>query len=161
MQLIVVAMLVGSSSALVIFAAIQGQRPARPADAVPLVSYIGVAFAGFMLLLSFLMPLVTVAAARTRIARGSFGDPQMVIPPDDRGKLLEVYQTALILGAALLEGSTFFLAIAYFLEGLVLDLVAAGVLLGALAARFPTRARVVGWLERQLDLIARVRRTPA
>jgi hypothetical protein len=66
-----------------------------------------------------------------------------------------VYPTALIVGAALLEGPTFLLSIAYFLEGLVLDLVAAGVLLGALAARYPTRARVVGWLERQLALIAR------
>ena len=157
MQIVVVAMLVGCASALVILASIPNARPARPANAAPLVTYIGLGFAVLTAALSFVMPVAIVAGARTRIANGTFGDPRVVVPSDDTGKLLGVYQTALIIWSALLEGPTFFLAIAYYLEGQIPSLVAGGVLTGLLAARFPTPARVTAWLDRQLGLIDQAR----
>ena len=157
MQIIVIAMLIGCAFALVILASIRSQRPALPADKAPVFTYVGLAFALITGVLSFVMPAVITAGARTRIARGTFGDPRIAVPPDDTGKLLGVYNTALIVGAALLEGPTFFLAIAYFLEGQILSLVVAGVLLGALATRFPTLPRVTTWLDSQLGLIERER----
>ena len=105
------------------------------------------------------MPNFSVNGTRKRIAQGTWqppvrpGYPPAPVPPDDAGKLLAVYQTALIIGAALLEGATFFLAIAYFLEGQILSLIVAGVLMGLLVARFPTRSRVAGWIDRELERI--------
>jgi hypothetical protein len=157
MQIIVIAMLIGCAFALVILASIRSQRPALPADAAPVFTYVGLAFALITGVLSFVMPAVITAGARIRIARGTFGDPRIAVPPDDTGKLLGVYNTALIVGAALLEGPTFFLAIAYYLEGQILSLVVAGVLLGALATRFPTLLRVTTWLDSQMGLIERER----
>jgi hypothetical protein len=159
MQIIVVAMLVGSAFFLVICVSLHDPRPARPPDAAPLVTYMGLGFAVVTAVLSFVMPVAVVAGARNRIVNGTFGDPRIVVPPDDTGKLLGVYQTALIIGAALLEGPTFFLAIAYLLEGQIISLIAAGVLMGALAARFPTPARVTAWLDRQLSLIDQARQS--
>jgi hypothetical protein len=162
MQTIVLAMLIGSATALLIFVLIQDRRPARPADAAPVLTYVGLAFTVLTVALSFVMPALCIAQARKRIAQGTWqpatrSGQAISVPPTDAGKLLAIYGTALIIGAALLEGPTFFLAIAYYLEGQLASLVAAGVLIGALAARMPTQARVGAWLERQLSLIEQER----
>jgi hypothetical protein len=164
MQIIVLAMLIGSATAVIILAFLQLQRPAQPADAVPLVTYIALAFTVLTIVLSFVIPAMVIAGARRRIAKGAWqpttspGDA-VPLPANNTVKLLAIYHTALIMGAAWLESQTFFLAIAYFREGQILSLVAAGVLIGALAARFPTQARVAAWLERQLGLIDQERQS--
>ena len=73
--------------------------------------------------------------------------------------LAQLYQTQLIVGAALLEGAAFFAGIAFMLER---DPIAAGmalVLLAVLAARFPTRDRIEAWLEQQLGLLQEERQS--
>ncbi len=57
------------------------------------------------------------------------------------------YQTTLIIGAALFEGAAFFNLIAYMIEGQVLSLVVAAILLLFMILLFPTVSRVHDWLE--------------
>jgi len=74
-------------------------------------------------------------------------------PASTTGKLVQLFQSQLIIGAALLEGAAFFAGIAYMLERSPLALATAIVLLIALAARFPTSGRVHAWFDRQRELI--------
>ena len=78
-------------------------------------------------------------------------EPAQVYPAGDTGRLLPLYTTQLILGAAINEGMAFFAAIAYMLERHPIALGTAIVLLGGLIARFPTADRVNAWLDQQLE----------
>jgi hypothetical protein len=71
---------------------------------------------------------------------------------EDPGRLWTLYQTRLILVAALLEGAGFMQAIFYLMEGQTFSLAVALVLLAWLALLFPTRAGVEEWVERQQEL---------
>jgi hypothetical protein len=120
--------------------------PAPADSALPLITYVALAMCLADLALSFVVPKLVVANARKQIAREK--------APKDKGgdtaALAQIYQTQLIIGAAMLEGGAFFAAIAFMLER---KPIAAGmtlVLLIVLAARFPTRDRIVAWLEQQL-----------
>jgi hypothetical protein len=156
LQIVLGAMLIGSIAALAIFTLLQMQRAAAP-PAMPVFTYVSLAFTVVLTGLSFLVPHFIIAGSRKRIAQGIFGDPPVVVPPDDSGKLLMVYNTALIAGAAMLDGATYFLLIAYLLEGNLTTLIAASVLRGLLAARIPTRSRVARWVDWQLELLANER----
>jgi hypothetical protein len=80
-------------------------------------------------------------------------EPAQVYPAGDTGRLLPVYTTQLIMGAAINEGMAFFAAIAFMLERHPIALGTAIVLLGGLVARFPTVDRVNAWIDRQLGLL--------
>jgi hypothetical protein len=62
---------------------------------------------------------------------------------------LAIYQTRMIVHAALLESAAFFLLIAYLVEGMILDPLVAAIYLLALAALFPTRQKIERWMEEQ------------
>jgi hypothetical protein len=167
MQIIVGALFAGTVFAFIILAYVRSQNPPPPPD-VPLVTYIGVAFAIPPLILSFVLPKLIIAGVRKKIALGTwrapssrYNMPAAAVPTDDAGKLLTSFPAGLIIGAALLEGPAFFVLIAYFLEGQILSLIVAGVLMGLLVARFPTRSSVSNWLEKQLDLVAQERKPAA
>jgi hypothetical protein len=158
-QIIVCALLAGTAFAFFILSYLRAQNAAPPPD-VPLVTYMGLGFAFVLAILSFVLPKLIIAGARKSIAHGTWRPPRseyfappVAVPPDDAGKLLMSFQTGLVVGAAMLEGPTFFVLIAYFLEGQILSLIAAGVLMGLLVARFPTRSSVSNWLDKQLELI--------
>jgi hypothetical protein len=57
----------------------------------------------------------------------------------------------------MLEGATFALLIAYLVEGQTVSLIVAVLLIGAMAWRFPTRARLTAWIEEQERLLANER----
>ncbi len=92
---------------------------------MPMVSYMGVAFAAIGIVMSSVVP--------SFIASRSPGTVQ-------------VYQTTLIIGAALLEGPAFLNLIAYMLEHQIYSFATAAVLLVFLLLKFPTIARVEDWL---------------
>ena len=73
--------------------------------------------------------------------------------------LVPVFQTQLIIGAAMLEGGAFFAAIAYMLERSPIAAGMALVLLVVLASRFPTRDRIQAWLDHQLGLLQEERQS--
>jgi hypothetical protein len=94
----------------------------------------------------------------TAITKDVPSEPKQLYPAGYTGKLAPLYQTQLIIGAAILESGAFFAAIAYMVERNPLALATAIVLLGALAARFPTADRINAWLDRQLGLLQEERR---
>lgn len=123
---------------------------------------LAVGFAAADLVLCLLVPQLLAAAQRRKIAAGTWGSTsapsQGPAPDTDTGKLAIVYQTKLIIGAAMLEGGCFLALLAYMLERQLPSLVVAGVLLLALLAHLPTYGRVEAWIEEQLRRVEEDRR---
>jgi hypothetical protein len=133
--------------------------PGPGGGSLPLITALAVVLGIGGLVMSFVVPGVFVTNARRQIAKGTPpatttrqpSQPAQVYPAGDTGKLLQIYPTQLIIGAALNEGMAFFASIAYMLEGNPIALGTAVVLLGGLVARFPTVDRVNAWLDQQLS----------
>lgn len=149
---------------------VEGAGGAGPGNSpLPLITYLAVAVGVMDLALAFVVPRMNTDRARrqmalggpTAITEGVPSAPKQLYPAGYTGKLAQLFQTQLIIGAALLEGGAFFAAIAYMLERSPLALVMAVVLLGTLAARFPTSDRVNAWLDRQLGLLQEERQSGA
>jgi len=183
-QIIVGALIVGVMTflAIVLFAIppLLNPAPAFPGEgaggaaiaapgnsSLPVISYLAVAVGLMDLVLSFVVPRMNADRARrqmalegpTAITKGGPSEPKQLYPAGYTGKLAQLYQTQLIIGSALLEGAAFFATIAYMLERNPLALATAIVLLGTLAARFPTSDRVNAWLDRQLGLLQEERQS--
>ncbi len=183
-QIIVGALIMGVMTflAIVLFAippllnpapAFPGEGAGGAAIAAPgnsslsVISYLAVAVGLMDLVLSFVVPRMNADRARrqmalegpTAITKGGPSEPKQLYPAGYTGKLAQLYQTQLIIGSALLEGAAFFATIAYMLERNPLALATAIVLLGTLAARFPTSDRVNAWLDRQLGLLQEERQS--
>jgi hypothetical protein len=71
--------------------------------------------------------------------------------------LVNMYQTRLIIGAAILEGAAFFNVVAYMLEHQPISLVVAGLLALTLLAQIPTFGRLRNWAEDDLATIKQLR----
>ncbi len=145
-----------------------GAALAAPGDsALPVITYLAVAQGLIVVVLSFVVPEINVARARrqmsleapTATTESVPSEPKQLYPAGYTGKLAPLYQTQLIIGSALLEGAPFFAAIAYMLERNPIALATAIVLLGVLAARFPTSDRINAWLNRQLGLLQEERQS--
>jgi hypothetical protein len=104
--------------------------------------------------LSLVVPRLTVDAARKQIAAGKWSTgkqpPGMPPPTTDAERLAFVYQTQKIMGAAMNEGCAFFALIAYMIEGNVIALGLALLLIAGVALRFPRRDQVAAWIDDQL-----------
>jgi len=145
-----------------------GAAVAAPGDSsLQVITYLAVASGLIVLVLSFVVPKINIARTRRQIAlagpiattEGVPSEPKQLYPAGYTGKLAQLYQTQLIIGAAMLEGAAFFATIAYMVERNPIALATAIVLLGALIARFPTSDRVNAWLDRQLGLLQEERQS--
>ena len=122
---------------------------------VPLLTYLAVGTAAVAIAAAMIVPgMIADRQARSIAARP--------IPPaaDELGDVLPlsaVYQTRLIMRAAILEGAAFFNLVAYMLERRPLCLGAAVVLLLLISAQFPTRSRVEEWFDSELTTVAQMR----
>jgi hypothetical protein len=156
-RLMTMRIIVGALTAgVVVFALIAivtralGSMPLPPA--LPIISVVAAAL-GVMTLVArmVMLPAVTNAGRRQLLGAKDVTTDQ----------LLTVYQTRMIIGAALMEGPAFLFLMAYLTEGIPWALVG-GLLFGALMAfmNFPTRERVDSWLALQRELLEqeRVRR---
>ena len=142
-------------------------RPAGPADAGDIVLWIAVAFAAAALPISVLIPRRITDQNRRSIAAGTWAPAGGVnrfapgtaspigpaTPESDPGKLMYVYMTQFIVGAALNEGPAIFACVAYLIGSHPVALGLASLLLVALIVRFPTRARIASWIEEQQELL--------
>lgn len=86
-----------------------------------------------------------------QIARGRNATPSEAL--SETGALLAIYQVSKIVGAALLEGPTFFAIIAYQLEGRASSLIAAVVLVVVQVLGIPTRSGLEEWVERKRQFV--------
>jgi hypothetical protein len=165
LQVIVAALVAGCVFFLVvaIFVPEPGARGAGDGHP-PLLTWIALAFTGADLVARIVVPTIVVRAGRGRVARGTFSLPQGRESTSqsgreefqqlgDAGLLFILYQTKMILGAAMIEGATFLMIIAYLVERQTLALAIAVALILAVAAHLPTRTGVVHWIEDQLRFV--------
>jgi hypothetical protein len=161
LQIIVAALTLGCVIFLGIVSMVGSPRAAADASDLALISWTALGWAGCALVLRMIVPPIVVARGREKILRGV---AQPAFPPQeqyqaflertgDAGRLFGLYMTRTIVAAAILEGATFFLLIAYLLERNVWAVAAAVAFIFLIASHLPTRHGVVHWVEDQLDLL--------
>lgn len=129
LQIIVAGLVVGCLffMAIAVFLVQTGQAPAGGGD-FPLMTYIAMGFACTAIVARMIVLRIMEARSRKRLADGTWQTPgssqqpaqarwmELVERLGDRGKLLIVLQIRTIVGAAILEGSAFFLLVNYLIE---------------------------------------------
>jgi hypothetical protein len=165
LQVIVTALVVGCVFFLVVAILVPGPGAERAGEGRPLqITWVALAFLAVMLVARCVLPTIVVRKGRRQIARGTFsllqtreaplqGSREELEQMGDAGPLYMLYQTKTIIGAAMIEGITFFMLIAYLVERQVVALGIAVALILAIAAHMPTRAGVIHWIEDQLRFV--------
>jgi len=112
-----------------------------------IVTMIAAGFAGLMIVNHLVIPgLVTKAQLNQLKSQNSDGQNS----EQKAASLLGIYRIQLIITLALLEGAAFFNLVSVMIEHHILSLIAAIVLLGLMAVRFPTRTKVSWWVQDRL-----------
>lgn len=150
MRIIVFALVMGITSFAVVALIIRESGQGQGNQAPPLLTYLSLFFALMMVPLAFLIPSLMVKASRRQLQSGN--------PTNDETNLWGLYQTRLIVGAALLEGPAFFLLIAYLQEGHALTLLLAGIFALAILVKFPTQEGVDRWVTEQMEYLEQERK---
>jgi hypothetical protein len=104
------------------------------------------------------MPRLLLVGGRKQISTGTWRVstllPKVAGDLNEQERMLsELYQTQMIVTAALLEGATFALLVGFFVEGQMFCLVIAGLFLMRIVSLFPSRTKVLGWIESQCNAI--------
>lgn len=139
MQIISLALPLGALLVVVVLALLRNANP-QPLPQRPILSILFLGFWFVQMSLSLVIPgIVTKGALK-----------QLLINPlqnaDLRERLVGIFQTGQIVRLALIEGVTFFGAVAYFIEGQPWTLGPVALGLGWMVAQFPTERRVLNWL---------------
>jgi hypothetical protein len=159
MRIILLATITGLVFATIILFVLRATEDHPPDPQSPILTYIAIPFAAVVLIAHAFVPNRAVVAARRRLAQQypqNYPAP-VHAPSDPNWPWAFIYQTRLIIGMAILEGLGFYLAIVYNREGNPLTLVGAGVIVALLAMKFPTRAGIERWIERQQELLEQER----
>lgn len=129
------------------------ERGNMPTREPPVLSFAGLVLAATVLVAVLVLPGVLAANWRKAAAQAE---------TSAQGEALwwTLYQTRLIVLSALLEGTVFFLLLAYLLEGMGWSLVMAGLFGLSLVLLFPTRARVESWVRAQQELVEQQKNPP-
>ncbi|MFO0881341.1 MAG: hypothetical protein U0840_28915 [Gemmataceae bacterium] len=93
--------------------------------------------------MAFLVPRLSEQAALNRLALAPAASPGS---PSDQERLLNIYQTGLIIRLALVEGVAMLGAIAYLIEGRLAAIAVSAIALLIMVAFFPTEGSVASWL---------------
>jgi hypothetical protein len=166
MQIVIGAMPIGLAAFAVFAAWRQFAGTPQPNDiTIRILTLTAIGLAILMFLLTQFGSEVFVRRARARIASGEFelgSKPrdrrwQWLLELGDAGKLFFVYQKRTVYVATLLEFVAFLNVASFMLSGSLVALTAAGLLVLALVALFPTTSRVVSWIDRQLRLLTDAR----
>ncbi|MDH3719329.1 MAG: hypothetical protein OES79_14515 [Planctomycetota bacterium] len=146
-----------ASSVVVFGVVVLVMRQGEPAESA-VVSYVAIPYT-----IACLVGSPIVAARVARMAQQSLVQGTLKPPPNaptgssDVGLLAGVYQTRLIIAAAIIEGAAFLNLVAYLLEGHVWTLAATVVLLFILLMQFPTTGRVENWVSDELESVQQLR----
>lgn len=169
LRIIVIALFAGPLIFLVVavlFAARNGN--VQPAVRSPLAVYVFVGIAVSAIVARVIVPNLTAAKWRRRIADGSWrasgaGEPadeatdEFLARTGDAGMLFYAFQAQTLLAAALVEGSAMLMIVGYMLTRSVVCLALAVLLVLAIALGFPFRSSVEHWIEDQLQLLKQER----
>ena len=146
MQIIAVALMMGVLMFLGVALVItQGDifRQGNP----EIVTMIAAGFAGLMMVNHLVIPSLITKTRLNQLKSQDFGkqdtESKLVV-------LLGIYRMQLIITLALLEGAAFFNLVSVLIEHHIISLIAAIVLLGLMAVRFPSRTKVSWWVQDRL-----------
>ena len=118
-----------------------------------IITYLSLGFAGLETIMCLIVPRVMVVAHRAQVAAGLWSAPGPSKIATDAGKVAQIYQVTTIVGCALLEGAAFFALIAYMLEGNIVAMAVAGLMLIGVTMHFPMTDKVRVWVENQLRIV--------
>lgn len=93
----------------------------------------------------------------TAKARREIGADTSDVPFSRERRLLTLYQTRTMIGAAASEGWAFLAVIAFMFEGNPISLGLAAFLLLTVSAYFPTSSRIISWVEREVETLEMAR----
>ena len=113
-----------------------------------IVTMIAGGFAGLMIVNHLVIPSLITKA---RLNQLKSWDSDVQNSDLKVASLLDIYRIQLIMTLAFLEGAAFFNLVSVMIENHVISLIAATVLLGLMAVRFPTRAKVSWWVQDRLS----------
>jgi hypothetical protein len=154
LQIIVGVMLVGAVGFLVVAIAVQatGEGSTEEEPTTLALTYLAVGYAVLALILRGVAPdlLIGLILAKGSNAGTQSTDQhrQSTLPDSSFHRL---YVTRSIICAALVEGAALLATLAYLIDGHILGLIVAAVLVGILAAHLPTKARINDWIARQRE----------
>jgi hypothetical protein len=164
-QIIVGALVAGAVGFLVVASVLLSQGGFEMGDNATMTWAMNLTLALFLagdLMARLIVPSMIVANARRKIVEGRWsladGPNQAAALPiiertGDAGRLMFTHQTKTIVGAALIEGVTFFAIMAYLMTQSTFALAVACIMIAVLALHFPTRNGVFNWIEDQLRRI--------
>ena len=112
-----------------------------------IVTMIAAGFAGLMIVNQLVIPSIIT---KTRLNQIKSQDSDGQNSELKLASLLSIYRMQLIITLAFLEGAAFFNLVSVMIEHHVISLIAAIVLLGLMAVRFPTRTKVSWWVQDRL-----------
>jgi len=158
LQIIVLSLALGALTFLVVVVFVIEPPPAPAGGQIvaSMLTYVSLAFAGLAIAARFIVPAAMIAAGRRRIAEKQASNdaarPGKAVELNaDMEQLYCLNQTRTIVGAAIIEGTTFFLLIAFLMERQPLALAVAAALIAGIFANIPTESRVESWIENQLQ----------
>jgi hypothetical protein len=155
-QIIIAALTAGCLIFFVIALVVAGR--ATPSPKPPIVTYVSLAFAIGAVFVRLILPRVYLSSARRQIRQGTWPAVAAPAAPDateddqNASRLLTAICVRLIISAAILEGATFFLLIAYIAEQSPLSLGVAILLIFLMALHFPTSSRLDAQWQDQIRL---------
>lgn len=109
-----------------------------------IIAVIGLVISAFMFLLHFIVPNLVAAVMLKQIQTSK------VSSANDEKKfelLFPVFQTRQIIACAMLEGAAFLNIVFFIVSGFGGNLIAAAILIGLIALRFPTATKVDFWVQ--------------
>ncbi len=158
-QIITFALMSGCMLFLAMVLLLPGLGGQGQAGTEPILTWISVGGAVLMVLVGLVVPDLVgrqqVRRLRTAGTLPAYQGSPVPLPtgPAREGYIVaSAYQTRLIIRLALLEGAAFFSLIAHMLERQWPSLLVAVVLLGLMAANFPTRGRLDHWMEEMANV---------
>jgi hypothetical protein len=168
-RIIVGALIAGVTTfiGLVLLIRASGNKPAGQFVLTP----VGVGFAVVALAGAAVVPKLAMRRWHRQIAAGVWpallaqgsdslpaANTKDVTPEEEIFRWWNMYPVALIVRCALIEGAAFFQCISYLIEGNVIALIAAVVLVAILVYQWPGRARIGRWVEAQQEAVEQIRR---
>ena len=123
---------------------VSSQNQQQPGD--PMLAYVGAGVAVMAIIASMIAPTIVSRQQMEKLRAATSDNPIM--------PFFQLFQTLVIVRAAILEGAAFFCCIAYMSTRLLWALGAALVLLVIMGIFFPTRSRFDDWVRMQRELIA-------
>ncbi len=156
-QIIIGALAAGVVSFLIIVIVFLGAH-VEPFDPGAIVSMVMAAFALTVILVRLFIPGTIVSSGCRKIAQGTWTStqPNIATPDTNEGKLLQLFLTKTIIGAALLEGGAFGNLVAFMIEGQIYSIILAVLFLLGILIGFPTRRGLAEWLETQLRRVQEI-----